>query len=222
MIRNRGIALNDRPWWLSGGIPPANCVAAYRAVGATDLASSYTNLANPGLYDLTLGTAPAWGVDTGWVFNGTTNSRYLKTGIIPKLDQSWSAIVRVKLSSVAQKAVYFSRSGTNKDFGLYMDGGTYWRAYNVVNVALLYGGNPVDVEVIFGMTGRQAYYNDIANPNLIGAGSTTATQGIYLGAANLSGSPDLYMIGNIYCVAFYDTVLTHHQIVSLGIEMKKL
>jgi len=39
-------------WWLAGNINPANCVAAYQAKGAANLASAKVNLANPGTYDL--------------------------------------------------------------------------------------------------------------------------------------------------------------------------
>ena len=44
------------PWYRSGGIPAANCVAAYKAIGAASQADSYINLVSPGTYDCTAST----------------------------------------------------------------------------------------------------------------------------------------------------------------------
>ena len=52
-------------WWLSGGVSAANCVAAYQPIGATSLAASYTNLANPGTYTAAPGVAPTFDAATG-------------------------------------------------------------------------------------------------------------------------------------------------------------
>jgi len=49
----RSVASGVEPWWLSGGIAAANCVAAYQPKGAASLEASYVNLANPGTYNLT-------------------------------------------------------------------------------------------------------------------------------------------------------------------------
>ena len=82
------------PWYLSGGVSRANCLAAYQAIGAASLAESYVNLVNPGTYDLSGGTAPTWAAESGWTFNGA--DQYKTTGIDPAANatQTWSMIVR--------------------------------------------------------------------------------------------------------------------------------
>lgn len=92
MIRNRYLAaVNDKPWWLAGGIPCDACVAAYQPVGASDYAASKVNLANPGTYDATDGTlAPTWDNVNGW--KKTNIKQHLKTGIMAT--NGYSLIVR--------------------------------------------------------------------------------------------------------------------------------
>ena len=77
-------------WWLAGGIDPANCVAAYQPKGAASYAASKVNLANPGTYDATDGTAPTWDNVNGW--KQTIAYQYLKTGIMAT--NGYSLIVR--------------------------------------------------------------------------------------------------------------------------------
>lgn len=89
-------------WWLTGGIPSANCIAAYQPKGAASYAASKVNLANPGTYDATEGLAPDWDTTNGWDFIGHTTSRRLWTGITPENDQTWSMIIRFDDSLVNQ------------------------------------------------------------------------------------------------------------------------
>lgn len=54
------------PWWLSGGMTAAQCVGAYLAKGAADLATSLINLNSPGTYNLAVRTGnPTFGAG-GW------------------------------------------------------------------------------------------------------------------------------------------------------------
>jgi hypothetical protein len=69
------------PWYLSGGIDPANCIAAYQPKGAADLAASYLNLAGSSAYNAAAGNAPDWDATNGWKFNGSNN--FLVTGLFP-------------------------------------------------------------------------------------------------------------------------------------------
>lgn len=81
------------PWWLTGGIPAANCIAAYQAKGAASYAASKINLANPGTYNATDGVAyPTWNTSTGWSFVAAS-LQYLITGVAPA--SGWSAIIRI-------------------------------------------------------------------------------------------------------------------------------
>lgn len=71
----------ETPWWLEGGISSTNCLAAYKAKGAVSYAVSKGNLARPGTYDLTDGSAyPAWAADTGWTFTAANNQRLVIGG----------------------------------------------------------------------------------------------------------------------------------------------
>jgi hypothetical protein len=89
---NRGGGAAAIPWYLSGGIVAANCIAAYQPKGAASLAASYVNLANPGTYNLTNGHATPvnWGATTGWKGNGTV--AYFKTGLIPSGALSFAGV----------------------------------------------------------------------------------------------------------------------------------
>jgi hypothetical protein len=65
------------PWYLSGSVASANCLAAYRALRAYDFATSKINLVNPGTYNLSNGTAyPTWAYTSGWTF-ASASSQYL-------------------------------------------------------------------------------------------------------------------------------------------------
>lgn len=93
------------PWYLSGGVSAANCLAAYTPIGAASLAASYDNNAAPGnglpdgTYDAAPGTAPAWAAASGWSFT-LASAQYLTTGItIP--DTTYSAIARFSNVTVA-------------------------------------------------------------------------------------------------------------------------
>lgn len=56
------------PWYLSGGVVAANCIAAYQPKGAASLAASYINLANPGTNNAAPGVAPTWDATNGFKF----------------------------------------------------------------------------------------------------------------------------------------------------------
>lgn len=86
----RAAAAATVPWYLSGGIAAANCIAAYQPKGAADLAASYVNLANPGTYDCTTSAAPAFATESGWTFDGS--GKFLDTGITHV--NSWTYIIR--------------------------------------------------------------------------------------------------------------------------------
>lgn len=78
--QNKITAAAVAPWYLSGGVDPSGCVAAYQAKGASSYAESKVNLANPGTYDLIDGLAyPTWDSVNGWAADGT--SQYLDTGL---------------------------------------------------------------------------------------------------------------------------------------------
>ena len=91
-------------WWLAGGIPTSNCIAAYQSKGAASYAASKVNLANSGTHDLSDGTAyPSWNASTGWTFT-KASSQYLISDINPAAGNS--TIVRVANASTSSGIIY--------------------------------------------------------------------------------------------------------------------
>lgn len=82
-----GTAVNDNwngisivPWYLAGGVPQANAVAVYQAVGAASVTDAKTNIANPGVNTLYGSSGPTWDAVNGWYFDG---GRILYSGLNP-------------------------------------------------------------------------------------------------------------------------------------------
>lgn len=75
--QNKITAAVVTPWYLSGGVDPSDCIAAYQAKGAESYAASKVNLANPGIHDLTDNNTVPWDSTDGWK-SGTTGN-YLVT-----------------------------------------------------------------------------------------------------------------------------------------------
>lgn len=84
--RGAGAADTLPAWATAGGAPRP--IACYQPKGATSLAASYSNLANPGTYDATQVVVPGWNSD-GWIANGTG---YLSVALT--INSSSSIIVR--------------------------------------------------------------------------------------------------------------------------------
>jgi hypothetical protein len=204
-------------WYLSGGIAAANCVAAYQPKGASSLAASYVNLANPGTYDCTLGTAPAWDATNGWIFNGATNSRYLKTGIM-LTSTTWSAVVRFSSAALSTGAV-FGHNGPSFDrrFAILTNvGGTsiiyeYGRAADSSGLLTITATITTGVLAIAGNT---AYRNGSAETGNITTVAYTTGLDIYIGAWNASGA-GAFFSGNIQGIAFYNSVLSAAQVLAV-------
>lgn len=215
-------------WWLSGSISAANCIGAYQAKGVASLAASYTNLANSGTYNLTAGTAPAWDATNGWIFDGYTSKRYLKTGIAPENDQTWSMIVRYsgspaiesnpgsitlagavanspygELKVVSSTSAYYGKvsNGDTKNFA-----GTYYKTESgVIAVAGTYG-----------------YLN--GEQGITGIPTVAGTiPEIYIGARNMWDTTiDEYATVNVQAIAIYDAVLSEAQVAALTTAMNAL
>lgn len=205
------------PWYLSGGVAAANCIAAYQPIGAASLAASYTNLANPGTYDAAPGVAPTWASATGWTFNGF--SQYLTTGVVPTAT-SWSMIVRISNAVVVgdQCAAGSRNGGTGFELWHAGAGGT-GRAY-VNGAALLVSG--VDIATgILAFAGKTAYLNG-ATDGTIGAGTTLPTGGIWIGATNNLSISAYGLEGNLLALAIYNTTLTALQVAAISAAMAAL
>ncbi len=210
-----GLSRTSSAWWVVTG---ATVVAAYQPKGAASLAASYVNLANPGTFDAAPGTAPTWASGTGWTFNGTT--QYLTTGVIPTNDQTWSLLIRFTSQTGNGVAIAFSRTGGGGiDFGFYVPASGVSFSY--------YSGNSYDETAggrtsgVAGIAGATAYFNG-SSIAAIPPNSGTATNGLYLGAANLDGTPGLYAGVIIQAVVVYSTTLSGGDLASLTTRMNAL
>lgn len=82
------------PWWLVRGfIDPSHCIAAFQPKGAASYLDSLTNLANPGVFDITEMTAPTWDAVNGWKLDDAFSQWLLLSGIT--ITQTFSVIIRV-------------------------------------------------------------------------------------------------------------------------------
>jgi len=202
------------PWYLSGGIPAENCIAAYAAVGAANLEESYVNLANPGTYNLVNGVAPTWAAETGWTFNGT---QYKETGITPSSNgetNGWSMFLRFSgfigstgyTGMCALDGTYFSIAPNRGETRRYING-----------TGIL--SNPGGMEAgVIGMAGGTPYLNGVSD-GAINLGTNTKSM-IYIGCTGLG--PQLPVIGNIQALVIYDSVLTEVQALAISNAMAAL
>jgi hypothetical protein len=201
------------PWWLSGGIPAANCIAAYQPKGAASLAASYVNLANPGTYNAAPGVAPTWDAVNGWTF-ASASLQYLKTGIVN--GSGWSMIVKFSgAASVTGQRMIGTTAGASANF--------YIAPFYINQV--LYGAGGVVVSTpnvtsgILAVSGTACYRNGVAD-GTASAWSGTNTYEIYIGCLN-SGAAGNYFSGNIQAVAIYNTSIAAY-IVALNSAMAAL
>lgn len=214
-------AITDKPWWLAGGIPAANCIAAYQATGASSLLESFTNLASPGLYDLTCPSSPIWSVNTGWKFNGT-NYLIANFRITPGY---WTLIARYNDATGLAAHSYMCGTGyiTNSELTLmpcyYADKSCYTHGTNYVFGPSIkpndYGTRAVTIV--------GGYRNgELSAPKNF----TPVTQTSYYFCIGALLSNDttkgVDYVGNINCVAVYNTTLTPQQIYATHQSMNAL
>jgi len=195
-------------WW-------GNAIAAYDAKNAASQAASYSNLANPGTYDLTLGVAPAWANGVGWTFNGTT--QYLKTEIIPQNDQSQSMLVRyTNLTAGRSLAEVFSPGGGR--FGIepnFFASRSYFNGGNLVIVGGIAAGN-------VGIAGGTGYVNGVPDAGVMGAWTGASTFSVFIGARNTAGVTDNFCAVCVQQIVFFDYVLTDAQMLEKATQMAAL
>lgn len=204
------------PWWLSGGISAANCVAAYQPKGAASLAASYTNLANPGTYNAAPGVAPTWDAVNGWKFS---TGQYLVAVIHPR--DHWSALIRVSDVRAVTNALFGVRGTTtdNNRFGIISTGSE--RQYHHGAAGSLFGAKISSG--IVGVVDHQGYANGVADGLPTGAwGTDQSAYSMYIGAFNLAGT--LYGADTKYIQAFaiYNTAISAAQVAALTAAMAAL
>lgn len=220
-VRSMGGAAAVIPWYLSGGIPAAACVAAYQPKGAASLAASYVNLANPGTNDAAPGVAPTFAAATGWTFNGS--SQHLKTGVIPD-SSAWSGIVRFSNSTSAGDRFLFGSikndAAPKGRFCISPDNGSgnvYYGMSDSLNLFV----PPAITEGVLAITGNTAYRNGASDGSI--ATASHPAQEIYIGVSNVNGGILYgYRACKIQAIAFYNTTITPEQVAAVSAAMAAL
>lgn len=204
------------PWWLSGGIAAANCVAAYQPIGAASLAASYINLANPGTYDAAPGVAPTFNAATGWTFDGAT--QYLKTGIVPLVDHSYSLFIQFTNRTNAGSPSRSTNPTFEAIFGFYTDAGQviYYNGNTLAIATPITSGN-------IAVSGTKGYRDGVPESGSIAFGSGAAQVELYLGAQDNSDNPGLFAAITQQAVAVYrGGALTDDQVQAVAVAMAAL
>jgi hypothetical protein len=205
------------PWYLSGGILPGNCVAAYQPQNAANYTTSKINLANPGTYDAAEGSAPSWDSVNGWKFVST---HYLTTGIIPVA--GWSYICRTCWTDTpALYAWGQNGDGTSSITFMRFSGfNTFYANGEATNDNALALGT-ADVKRVLGMRGQARYIDGVKDAVDCPAwtGGNNALE-ILMGA--LTTTDVTKYRGNIQTFSIYNTILTEAQLQAVSSAMLNL
>jgi hypothetical protein len=202
------------PWWLSGGIAAANCIAAYQPKGAASLAASYINLANPGTYNITLGSAPNWNTITGWI--GILNTSWMKTGIIPGVN--WSIAIRFSNPTTTYPISGCRYAYIDSEFGV---------SYRAIE-GILYRHQsqkfvlPAITSGVFVVAGQNGYRNGNLDTNAIPTATNTAWQELYIQAENRAGTVSGKGGCDIQAVAVFNITIDGAQELALSTAMAAL
>ncbi|MFA5828541.1 MAG: LamG-like jellyroll fold domain-containing protein [Candidatus Shapirobacteria bacterium] len=217
-----GTAPNDGwnviPWYKVGGT--TGQVAAYQAIGAGSSAASYVNLANPGTYNLTSGTAPTWSASTGWTFNGT--NQFLTTGLTPSAN-TWSYLVRFSDANTSDywRAIIGTTDNNNWSVAVYpIAGGGGYKAYYNGHYDSLYLSGAV-ASGVMGMSYNKGYLNGTSEPGTIPI-INPPNKNLYIGAKNTNSGADSFLPGKIQAAAIYNTTLTADQVANVTDAMETL
>lgn len=204
------------PWWLSGGIDPANCIAAFQGKGAEDQATSLINLAAASP-SLPTGFS-SFNTLSGWYCNGSNTSgilgQYLPYANVNNANISWFIKVAPLAVSTGLRDAFNFRYG-----GYYL----LFRYDYDTDVTSISNANGISVDSViegcFGFAGRDAY----ANGNYIG---TVASQTL-LGSSNQDRIWAGYaaarqFAGYVHALVFYNTGLSESQAKALTTAMNLL
>jgi len=205
--------LTALPWYRAGGAPLP--VAAYQPKGASSLAASYVNLANPGTYDAAPGTAPTFDAATGWTFDG--NTQYVTTGVVPT--HPMSLILRVANGYTGPQARVTAGCYDGKAFILESGYGgfryyEYGTAYTGPGAAVAAG--------VMCLTPTQGYLNGATDGTTMSGGTTLPVHALTIGGRNDGGAVNSLWIGKIQAVAIYSTALTAPQVAAVSAAMAAL
>jgi len=203
------------PWWLSGGISAANCVAAWQAKGAASLAASYINLANPGTHNLTVkagATDPIFDTSVGWTFSAAL-SNGLTSSATTGNDINQTMIIALKSLGVEGCSV----------FGLYANNVTRiysGNAWTVMFVGNAYNGGNISYTNlrVLAISGKFSYVDGAQwgaelNPTVFANRKLDIMCG---------GGSAPYKSGVVTAAAKYNTALSPAQVAALSAAMAAL
>lgn len=213
--------LTALPWYRAGGAPLP--VAAYQPKGASSLAASYVNLANPGTYDAAPGVAPTFDAATGWTFDGLT--QYLTTNVTPSA--GWTAYARFSDVTNTGYAIVsqFSSISTSTIQGLAPGRGTgpaVRYAYGNITGVSTRDVAPNLTAGVLAIAGPNCYRNGSSDGAISNAFTDTSAP-FAIGARKIpSTAADLFLSGRIQAVAIYNSTLTAPQVAAISAAMAAL
>lgn len=214
------------PWWLSGGIAAASCLAAYTPKGALNLAASYDNNAAPanglpdGTYDAAPGVAPTWDAVNGWTLAGAQylvsalQSDTKPTTIIARITHTGAASVRTILGGAASPgSTQLRLSATHVPTLVKQD-----LAVIGTSTGAAAAGGAV-VAVTYSAVGAWAFYIDG-----VAAGSGVNNVALVGGNTEIGRrqGPLQYFVGTMLALAKYSTDLTGVQVAAVSAAMAAL
>jgi hypothetical protein len=202
------------PWYLSGSIPAASCVTAYKPKGATDLATSYINLNKPGTYNAApAGVAPTWNATDGWIFDGATQT--LTTGIVFAAGVNQTSTITARFTAATALIVGINNGGGGY-FSFSPTTAVTFRGYiNGTGINSVAGGNIT--AGIMAVAGNNCYVNGAPDGTLISTALDPGGQPILIG-----GSAWTFSVCKIQAMAVYSIVLTDAQIAAVSAAMAVL
>jgi hypothetical protein len=211
---NISTVTTDLQWFRAGGIAAVNAKGAYSPFKAASLAASYVNEASPGTFDITTVAAPDWDAVAGWKFNGL--SQYLKTGIIPVNDQSWSMIVKYTEYTTGSDTIAGLYESATKTFYLQLNGTSNKKIAG--NGGTTVGISTTSALGTFTVAGNKKYFNGVNLGDPIGAGSGSITYDIWIGQLHYSTDSG-WFDGNVQAIAIYNKVLSYLENYELTLAM---
>lgn len=215
-VRGRLWIPGDAAWWRAGGTPLP--LWAYQPKCAASLAASYINLANPGAYDASAGTAPSFGTSTGWSFASGSSMYLFAGGVVP--GRGWSMVVRFANSTTGTRYMLRATS-TNYTFGFapsYTGGNHYY-----------YGGMATALQVagalasgVMAVAGRQCYLNGVSEGEVPNSAEVTNTTQLLIGCNYNGSSRGNYWTGDMLAIAIWNSELSGAQVAAVSAAMALL
>lgn len=205
------------PWYLAGGVSQANCVAAYRAQGASSLAASRVNLANPGTYNLVeLSGTMTWDATNGW--SQSTSAIVFTTGITGAVAGSWTWII--KFSGAENGKQPFGSVQAGERMSVTPNYSAASVRYYTVGAETV--RTPHLTAGILAMAGMQPYRNGAADGAEISVTPTTVTDALYLMGSNdgTGGVSANFIDGYVQGFALYNTALSAAQVLAITTAMQ--